>query len=150
MNGRKVKFEKAVVSVSEMAAALDLSRSRFYQLLDAQILPQPVYDIRTRRPIYPQDLQEKCLAVKQTGIGFNGQYILFYSPRKNPESAPKNSVQKKGSKYQDIREALVQMGLDVSDEQVTKAITDVFPDGIENREQGIILRELFRYFKKGM
>jgi len=38
---------KAFVSVSEMTAALDLSRARFYQLLDAQILPQPVYDKRT-------------------------------------------------------------------------------------------------------
>jgi hypothetical protein len=141
---------KAVVSVSEMAAALDLSRARFYQLLDAQILPQPVYDIRTHRPIYTQDLQDKCLTVKQTGIGSNGQYILFYSPRKNTGSAPKKSVQKKVSKYQDIREALVQMGLDVSEEQVSKAVADVFPDGIENRDQGFVLRELFRYFKKGM
>jgi hypothetical protein len=150
MNGRKVKFEKAVVSVSEMAAALDLSRSRFYQLLDAQILPQPVYDIRTHRPIYPQDLQEKCLAVRQTGIGFNGQYILFYSPRKNTESVPINSAQKKGSKYQDIREALTAMGVDVSDEQVSKAVADVFPEGIENRDQGVVLRELFRHLKKGV
>jgi hypothetical protein len=39
MNDRKSKLGKAVVSVSEMAAALDLSRARFYQLLDAQILP---------------------------------------------------------------------------------------------------------------
>jgi hypothetical protein len=139
---------KAVVSVSEMAAALDLSRARFYQLLDAQILPQPVYDLRTRRPVYPQDLQEKCLAVRQTGIGSNGQYMLFYTPRKNTGSAPKKSVQKKVSKYQDIREALTTMGLDVSEEQVSKAVADVFPEGIENKDQGITIRELFRHFKK--
>jgi hypothetical protein len=137
---------KAVVSVSEMAAALDLSRARFYQLLDAQILPQPVYDIRTHRPIYPQDLQEKCLAVRQTGIGSNGQYMLFYSPRKNTGSTPKKSASKKVSKYQDIREALTTMGLDVSDEQVSKAVADVFPEGI--KDQGIAIRELFRHFKK--
>lgn len=141
---------KAVVSVSEMAAALDLSRARFYQLLDAQILPQPVYDIRTRRPVYPQDLQEKCLSVRQTGIGSNGQYILFYSPRKNTGSAPRKSVSKKVSKYQDLREALTTMGLDVTEGQVSKAVADVFPDGIENRDQGLVIRELFRYFKKGM
>jgi hypothetical protein len=139
---------KAVVSVSEMAAALDLSRARFYQLLDAQILPQPVYDLRTHRPIYPQDLQEKCLAVRQTGIGSNGRYMLFYSPRKNNGSAPRKSVPKKVSRFQDIGEALTTMGLDVSAEQVSKAVADVFPDGIENRDQGLVLRELFRYFKK--
>jgi hypothetical protein len=139
---------KAIVSVSEMAAALDLSRARFYQLLDAQILPQPVYDIRTHRPIYPQDLQEKCLAVRQTGIGSNGRYILFYSPRKNLGSVPKKSVPKKVSKYQDIREALTTMGLDVTDDQVSTAISDVFPGGIGDQDQGLVLRELFRFFKK--
>ena len=46
MKGKKMSTT-AVVSVSDMAAALDLSRARFYQLLDAQILPQPVYDKRT-------------------------------------------------------------------------------------------------------
>jgi hypothetical protein len=139
---------KVVVSVSEMADMLSLSRARFYQLLDAQILPQPVYDLRTRRPVYPQGLQEKCLAVRQTGIGSNGQYILFYSPRKNNGSAPRKSVPKKVSKYQDIKEALKIMGLEVSDEQVSKAVADVFPDGIENRDLGLVLRELFRYLKK--
>jgi hypothetical protein len=144
----KKMFTKAVVSVSEMAAALDLSRARFYQLLDAQILPQPVYDLRTHRPVYPQDLQEKCLAVRQTGIGSNGQYILFYSARKNNGTKTKPSVPKKVSKYQDIRDALTTMGLEVTDEQVSKAVADVFPDGIENRDQGIVIRELFRHFKK--
>lgn len=139
---------KAVVSVSEMAAALDLSRARFYQLLDAQILPQPVYDLRTRRPVYPQDLQEKCLAVRQTGIGSNGQYILFYTPRKNTGSTPRKSVPKKVSKYQDIRDALTTMGLDLAEEQVSKAVADLFPEGIENKDQGIVIRELFRHFKK--
>jgi hypothetical protein len=147
MKDKKMSM-KAVVSVSEMAAALDLSRARFYQLLDAQILPQPVYDLRTHRPIYPQDLQEKCLAVRQTGIGSNGRYMLFYTSRKNTGSSPKKSASKKVSKNQDIREALTTMGLDVSAEQVSKAVADVFPDGIENRDQGLVLRELFRHFKK--
>jgi hypothetical protein len=141
---------KAVVSVSEMAGMVGLSRARFYQLLQAQIFPQPIFDLRTRRPFYTKDLQDKCLTIKESGVGISGQYILFYSPRKNDGSVPKNSVQKKGSKYQDIKEALVQMGLDVSEEQVSNTVADVFPEGIENRDQGMVLRELFRYFKKGL
>jgi hypothetical protein len=149
MKDKKVSM-KAVVSVSEMAVMVGLSRARFYQLLQAQIFPQPVFDLRTRRPFYTQDLQDKCLTIKESGVGFSGQYFLFYSPRKNNRSVPKNSVLKKGSKYQDIREALATMGMDVSDEQVSKAVTDVFPDGIESKDQGIVLRELYRYFKKGV
>jgi hypothetical protein len=150
MNGRKVKYEKAVMSISEISAMLGISRSRWYQLLAANVFPQPLYDLRTRRPFYPQELQEKCLEIKQTGIGFNGQYVLFYSPRKNIGTGTKSSVPKKTSQYQDLIEALAQMGLDLSDEQVTKAIADVFPEGIESKDQGVVLRELFRYFKKGM
>jgi hypothetical protein len=146
----KKMFTKAVVSVSELSSILGISRSRFYQLLAQNVFPQPLYDIRTRRPFYSQDLRDKCMEIKETGIAFNGQYILFYTPRKNPGSAPKNAAQKKGSKYQDIKEALVQMGLDVSEEQVSNAVADVFPEGIENRDQGMVLRELFRYFKKGL
>jgi hypothetical protein len=150
MNGRKVKFEKAIVSISELSAILGISRSRFYQCLAANVFPQPLYDLRTRRPFYPQDLQDKCLEIKQTGIGFNGQYILFYSPRKNKGTGTKSSVPKKTSQYQEFIESLAQMGLDVSNEQVSTAVVDLFPDGIENRDQGIVIRELFRFFKKGL
>jgi hypothetical protein len=149
MKDKKMSM-KAVVSVSEMAEILGLSRARCYQLLDANLLPPPVYDIRTHRPLYTQDLQEQCLQVKQTGIGFNGQYVLFYSPRKNNVTKTKPSALKKVPKYQDIREALTTMGLDVSDEQVSKAVADVFPEGIESQDQGIIFRELFRHLKKGV
>jgi hypothetical protein len=150
MNGRKVKFEKAVMSVSEISAMLGISRSRFYQCLAANVFPQPLYDIRTHRPFYTLELQNKCLEIKQSGIGYNMQYVLFYSPRKNKGTGTKSSVPKKTSQYQDLIEALAQMGLEVSDEQVTKAIIDVFPEGIENRDQGIVIRELFRFFKKGL
>jgi hypothetical protein len=140
---------KVVVSVSEMAVMVGLSRARFYQCIKNNIFPGPVFELISRRPCYPKELQDKCLEIKNTG--FNGQqYILFYSPRKNTGSAPRKSVPKKVSKYQEIRDALTTMGLDVSDEQVSKAVDDLFADGIENRDQGLVLRELFRYFKKGM
>jgi hypothetical protein len=46
---------KAVVSVSEMARMVGLSRARFYQLQQAGVFPLPVYDVASRRPVYPQD-----------------------------------------------------------------------------------------------
>jgi hypothetical protein len=147
MKDKKMSM-KAVVSVSEMAETLGFSRARFYQLIQAQLLPLPLYDLRTHRPFYNQELQEKCLEVRQTGIGISGQYILFYSPRKNKGTGTKSPAQKKGSKYQEFIESLAQMGLDVSDEQVSKAIADVFPDGADNIDQGLVVRDLFRYFKK--
>jgi len=52
---------KAAVSVSEMARIVGLSRSRFYGLVNEGVFPPPVYDLRTRRPFYDLDLQQRCL-----------------------------------------------------------------------------------------
>ena len=42
------------------------------------------------------------------------------------------------------------MGLDVTGSQVEKAIQQLYPDSIENLEQGLVIRELFRHFKQDM
>ena len=82
MNNKKMSNLKPIISVTEMARNLNLSRARFYQLLEQGIFPQPIYDLRTKRPIYNIELQQSCFQVRETGIGANNQYILFYSPRK--------------------------------------------------------------------
>lgn len=50
----------AVVSVSEMARKVGLSRSRFYDLVRAGVFPQSVYCIRTRRPMFLTEQQADC------------------------------------------------------------------------------------------
>lgn len=144
----KKQFTKVVCSISEMADALDLSRARFYQLLRTGIFPQPIYDIRTKRPYYNLELQEKCQEVKQTGVGCNGQYILFYSPRKKNNNGTRKTTPKKISKYQDITETLITMGLDVSSKDVETAVNSLYPQGIGDSDQGVVIREIFRFFKQ--
>jgi len=131
-----------------MAAALDLSRARFYQLLDSGILPQPIYDIRTRRPYYDLELQEQCLRVKATGVGINGQYVLFYAPRKKAQDGPQRPAKKKTTKHQDLIETLDAMGLEVSEEQVELALKSLYPQGMNGQDQGLVVREVFRFLKK--
>ena len=144
----KTKRLKAVYSIKEMAEALDLSRARFYQLLAAGILPQPLYDIRTRRPFYNLELQDKCLQVKETCTGVNKQYILFYTPRKKPQSNAGKPLKNNGSQYQDIVDMLSGMGLEVSGKDVESAVKEIYSGGIEGQDQGIVIRELFRFFKQ--
>jgi len=145
---KKAQFTKAVCSVSEMASVLELSRARFYQLLDTGILPQPIYDVRTKRPYFDLELQEQCIKVKQTGIGANGQYILFYSPRQRSQKDAKTTARKKVSKHQDLAETLETMGVDVSAKEVESAAANLYPDGIDNIDEGLLVRELFRFLKK--
>src|SRR5437764_937148 len=76
----------AVISVSAMAKKCGLGRSRFYELIEAGIFPHPVYDLRTRRPMFLTEQQVECLRVRTTSIGRNGQFILFYAPRQRTQS----------------------------------------------------------------
>jgi hypothetical protein len=143
-------FSKIVCSVTEMAKRLELSRARFYQLIQAGVLPPPTYDLRTKRPFYPVDLQEKCLEVRQTGLGMNGQYVLFYAPRKSPQNGSGKKKSKKLTNHPDLVETLNLMGLQVTGEQVEEAIRTLYPQGTDGQDQGVVIREVFRFLKKGV
>jgi len=83
---------KAVVTVSEMAKMVGLSRARFYQLVEAEVFPAPVYQLSNRRPVYVEELQKVCLEVRRRNCGINGQPVLFYA--KGPGSAKPTGRQK--------------------------------------------------------
>jgi len=138
---------KAVCSVTELAKKLDLSRARFYQLQKMGILPEPVYCIHTRRPFYPMDLQEKCLEVRKTGIGYNGRSIIFYSKRISTSRKPQND---RGQKYKELADTLKQMGLKITVSEAKNAINTLYPQGTADNDDGVIIRNLFRYFRQGV
>ena len=142
---------KPACSVIEMIRMLEISRARFYQLMEQGIFPKPVYDLRTKRPFYSIELQELCLSIRESNIGFNGQYVLFYSPRKN--SAVVKSSKKSASNDEPIVEltdTLKRMGLDIDVKKVRKAMTELYPNGTDGSgNQGVIIRDLFRFFKNG-
>jgi hypothetical protein len=142
---------KPVCSVIEIIRMLELSRARFYQLQEQGIFPPPIYDIKTHRPFYTLELQQACLTVRESNIGFNGQYILFYSPRKNSAAAkvPKRSASA-DEPLSEITETLKRMGIDVDGQIVKKAMDELYPNGTDGTgNQGVIIRDLFRYFKNG-
>ncbi len=134
---------KAVCSVSELAKKLGLSRARFYQLQKVGVFPESVYCIRTKRPFYPLDLQEKCLAIRKTGIGHNGQPIIFYRMRKDKQNQPKTD-------HKQLADTLRQLGLKITVSEVKNAINTLYPQGMTDSDDGAIIRDLFRYFRQGV
>lgn len=70
-----------VVSLAGMARLVGLSRQRFHQLMSQGVFPPPVYDIRTRRPHYTEEMQAICKTVRERNVGINGRVVLFYSRR---------------------------------------------------------------------
>ena len=141
---------KEVCTVTEMANRLGLARSRFYQIQRLGVFPPPVYCIRTKRPFYPLDLQRRCIRVRETGIGVNGQLSCFYAPRN--KAITKGPAIKSGVKatacYSHLVRVLKDMGIKTSTAEVKAATMKRFPKGLTpDRIDNTVITDLFQHFK---
>ncbi|MBL7107329.1 MAG: hypothetical protein ISS77_06960 [Phycisphaerae bacterium] len=138
---------KAVCSVTELAKNLDMSRARFYQLQKVGVFPEPVYCIRTKRPFYPMDLQLQCIEIRKTGIGFNGQPIIFYRRRKNKPVKLQNQF---NADHKQLVDKLRRLGLKITVGEVKSAVNTLYPQGTADNDGGAIIGDLFRHFQRGV
>lgn len=150
MNNKKLSDNniKAVCSVTSLCKDLSLSRAQFYNLQAIGIFPKSLKDKRTGRPYFDIKLQEICQEVRRTGIGHNGQPYLFYSPRSQPGKPRSTGSNHVDSKHKEFVSTLNQMGLAVNTEQVSIVLKELYPDGSNGIDEGIVVRELFRRFKE--
>lgn len=147
------KPRKAAISVSEMAELCEVSRSRWYELVDAGVFPPPVRHPSIKRPVYDSDLQAKCLEIRETGIGHNGHPVLF-----NRRIAPKDKSVKR-AKLKPCRavevtpteiliDSLKALGLSATSQAVQGAIAELYPGGIPAMPEGEIVRKLFLHLQR--
>jgi hypothetical protein len=147
---------KAAVSVSEMAGMCGgMSRSRFYELVKAGVMPSPVYDLATRRPIFTRELQELCLQVRATNVGVNGRFILFYSRRMEPglpatpRTRGRRSRAATAAVDPSLMEAIRSLGLqEIGEPEVYSAIQTCFPTGTEGVDEGALVRAVWRHLRR--
>jgi hypothetical protein len=144
--------QKSAVSVAEMARMVALSRARFYQLMGSAF-PFPLYDVATRRPYYPSELQEACLEVRRRNCGIDGKPVLFQ--RREGEVArmrPKQSGRKAApdaSRFRGLMAGLRSLGMaGVTAAQVQAALKELHVSDIENKDQGELLRAVFLHLKR--
>jgi hypothetical protein len=140
---------KSVITVSEMADLCQLSRSRFYDLIEAGVFPKPVLHPSSKRPMYDRGLQEKCLEIRQTGIGMNGQPVLF-NRKPNRAGHPKTQrkpAQEKTPDHADVLVALKGLGLTTTAQAVTEALAILFPSGHAGVDQGDVVRKVFLHLQ---
>jgi hypothetical protein len=144
--------QKEAISVAEMARQVGLSRTRFYQLIGSAF-PHPIYDVATRRPFYPADLQAVCLEVRQKNCGIDGRPVLFYARRMVIAPTVAKRAAKKparvNNQYDDLLDGLRSLGLaEVTAAQVGAAVKELYPSGVENEDEGEVLREVFLTLKR--
>jgi hypothetical protein len=142
---------KAVVTVSEMARMVGLSRARFYQLVRDGVFPQPVYD--KGRPVYTEDQQQVCLEVRKKNRGVNGEPVLFYARRRGTEPAKrKRRADPLPARNKDIAallDGLNALGLTTATAaQVERVTKELFPKGTGGLDQGEILKRVFLHLNK--
>lgn len=140
---------KSAVTVSEMAEMCSLSRSRFYSLMDQGVFPKPVLHPSSKRPMYDQDLQNKCLEVRRTGIGMNGVPVLF---NRKPKKGGSRKVQTKviqdtKADHGDLLDALKGLGLATTAQAVAEAVVVLYPSGLAGQDQGDVVRRVFLHLQ---
>jgi len=133
------------VSFTAMAKMVDLSRARLYQLIKKGVFPGPVYYEHTKRPFYTPQLQKKCLKIRKTGIGFNGNPVIF--------NTKKNHEINSGLRFDDfcgeLVDTLKNIGIKVTKDKVKSALQTIRPDGLRQfvvDEE--LIRDVFGYFKR--
>jgi hypothetical protein len=138
----------AVVSVTEMARMLGLSRARFYQLQKAGVFPPPVYSLSNRRPIYVEELQKVCLEVRRRHVGVNRRPVLFYASRFSP--SPRKPKRKPEAKeVSSLVHALRGLGLaTVTAAEIQGATKELFPQGTAGIDQAEVLKALFLHLER--
>lgn len=139
---------RSIVNVSQMARMVGLSRQRFWQLACEGVFLMPIYDIRTKRPFYDEQMQETNLRVRQTNFGLNNRPILFYArrpsePRTTEPKTKRSASPKAAPKHGSLIEGLKQLGMaSVTTAQVESAITALYPTG-QPTDEGDVLRTIF-------
>ena len=140
------------VSVSTMADWVNLSRDRFYDLVRSGVFPPPVYDLVTRQPRYTVELQEICLRIRETGVGFDGQLVLFN--RKRRKGAPRQSrpspsgrLEGRSDQVRIWTAQLRHLGIKVTRDEVSAALEKFLPQGTLDAEDGEVLRRLCRQLR---
>jgi predicted DNA-binding transcriptional regulator AlpA len=143
---------KAAVSVSEMAEMCEISRSRWYELVDAGVFPAPVVLLPIKRPVYDRAMIEKCLQIKQTGIGLSGSPVVFNRKRKwawptKHKAKPVAKEKTLDPNLEPIFDAVKALGLTTTLQAVTDAVAVLYPTGIDGQDQGDVIRKTFLYLQ---
>jgi hypothetical protein len=96
--------------------------------------------------MYDRALQEKCLEIKKTGIGANGEPVLF-NRKTSKGFPPRKKAQGKQPDHAELLEALKGLGLVTTAQAVEEALAAVFPTGHAGIDPGDVIRQVFLHLQ---
>jgi predicted DNA-binding transcriptional regulator AlpA len=142
---------KVAVTVSEMAAMCLISRSRWYEMVDAGVFPKPIRLASVKRPVYDRELIAKCLEIRATGIGLSGPVLFNRRSKKagQPKAKPLPPVKTEGvdPAIEPIVDAVKALGVTTTPQAVCDAVAVLYPSGIAGQNQGEVIRKTFLHLQ---
>jgi hypothetical protein len=137
---------KAAVSVSSLCRVLKMSRSQFYFHVKRGTFHVPLRLPSNQRPYYTASMVEDIIKARETGVGVNGEYVIFYE-RHPPGS--KAETKKTKADHSGLLEGLALLGLNgVTQEQIVAALAACYPKGTTGQDEANVLRAVFRHLKR--
>lgn len=137
---------KAAVSVSSVCRLLKMSRSQFYFHVRRGTFSTPLRLPSNQRPFFTASMVEDIIKARETGIGVNGEFVLFYERQ---PTITKTEDKRPKADHSAIVEGLSLLGLtSVTTEQVEAAIAACFPKGTSGQDEASLLRTVFRHLKR--
>ena len=133
---------KAVVSVAGMCRLLRMSRSQFYWHVRRGTFHAPLYMTSNKRPYFTASMVEDNLRARETGVGVNQEYVIFYERRQASEKKTRHN-------HSLLVDGLKKLGLEgITVEQVETAMAACFPNGTSGQDETAVLRTIFRHLKR--
>ena len=145
---------KAAVSVSEMCRYLKISRSQFYWHIKRGTFHEPLKLPSNGRPYFTANMVNENLIARETGIGVNGEFVIFYERRSaSVLPRPETKTQSKATRQQvaatsPLKDGLHSLGLEVTSDQIEQALNACYPSGMQGEDEANVLRTVFRHLKR--
>ena len=137
---------KAAVSVSLLCRLLKMSRSQFYFHVKRGTFYAPLRLPSNQRPFYTASMVEDIIKARETGVGVNGEYVIFYE--RQPPGTKVELIKPKAD-HSGLLEGLALLGLhSVTQEQVEAALAVCYPKGTTGHDEANVLRTIFRHLKR--
>lgn len=136
---------KAAVSVSAMCRLMKMSRSQFYWHVKRGTFHAPL-KLSNGRPYFTVSMVEDNLQARETGVGVNSEYVIFYERQ---PTAAKSTEKKRKPDHSSLIDGLKALGLAaVTNDQVEAAVAACFPNGTSDQDEAQVLRAVFRHLKR--
>lgn len=138
---------KSVVSVTDMARMVGLSRARFYQLVRRGTFPASDQEAVSGRPCYCEEKQRQILEARRRNCGVDGMPVLFYARRRDAgqSKAPARPARPKtaASDYAGLIAGLGRLNVTATAAQLDPVVKELYPAGTEGVPPGEVIRAVF-------